>query len=239
MDISIIMATYNGEDYIREQLNSIVGYLKPRDELLISDDGSTDDTIQIIEEYVNKYPNVKLVYGPHDGTSMNFMSTVPKCNGDIVLFCDQDDIWMSEKIETIRSFFESHPDIQVVMHNATFCDGEGNTIDGTIFTRRNARHGVIRNLFYSTYYGCCMGARREFLLKYCSLLRRGTQYDQYLGSLAEWEHCSEFLDKKLIIHRYHGGNQSKRLRLWTRLGFKVRLLNNVSASLRRKKNNDR
>lgn len=239
MDISIIMATYNGEDYIREQLDSIVGYLKPRDELLISDDGSTDETIQIVEKYVNKYPNVKLTHGPHEGTSMNFISAIPKCSGDIVLFCDQDDIWMSEKIETIRSFFESHPTIQLVMHNAVFCDGKGSSLEGDIFTRRKARHGVVRNLFYSTYYGCCMGVKRDFLLKYCSSLRCGTQYDQYIGLLAEWEHCSGFIKDTLVIHRYHGGNQSKRLGLWTRVGFKVRLFNNVCASLRGKKNNDK
>ena len=70
--ISIVMATYNGEKYLREQLDSIVKYLTPSDELIISDDGSTDKTLEIISEYSSKFTFIKLINGPRMGVVKNF-----------------------------------------------------------------------------------------------------------------------------------------------------------------------
>ena len=88
MTVSVIMATYNGEKYIKEQLESIVPFLQEGDELIVSDDGSTDSTLDIVREYQNKCKMIRVIEDGHTGSSTNFASAVPKCKGEIVLFCD-------------------------------------------------------------------------------------------------------------------------------------------------------
>ena len=95
---SIVMATYNGEQYIKEQIDSILINMKENDELIISDDGSKDKTKQIIAEYQNKDKRIKLIDGPHKGVKQNFANAIEKANGKYIFLSDQDDIWKKDKI---------------------------------------------------------------------------------------------------------------------------------------------
>ena len=211
MNISIVMATYNGAKYIKTQLDSIVPYLKEQDELIISDDGSTDETIEIIRSY--NYPNVFLVKGPHQGVVRNFESALLKAKGDILMFADQDDIWMSNKLTVIRETFEENPDVEVVLHDMFIADNyeiETLSYSKRSFEIRKRRHGVLYNLLYNGYYGCCMALKKEFINK-CIPFPDGTKmYDQLLGLIAEYRRKSIFISEPLIIHRYHGVNLSSR-----------------------------
>lgn len=233
LKLSIVMATYNGERYIREQLDSIIPYLEEGDEILVSDDGSTDATISIVDEYINRYQYVRKTEGPHSGSSINFASAIPKCKGAIILFADQDDIWMPEKISKIRTFFREHEDIDLVMHNAGYCDSCGIIQEGDIFTRRKPRHGYLHNLIHSTYYGCCMAAKRVFLLNYIPLDNNKIPYDQYFSLFAEKKHTAAFIDEILILHRYHGMNQSKRMNYIGMIQFRMKLMNHVRIAMKR------
>ena len=84
MNISIAMASYNGEKYIGEQLDSILDDLEEDDEIILSDDGSTDGTVQIVEEYVRKYSNIKIVIGPQRGVFSNFENAMLHCSNDVI-----------------------------------------------------------------------------------------------------------------------------------------------------------
>lgn len=98
--VSVIMGTYNGAKYIREQLDSILSQTYPLKELIIQDDGSTDDTIAICEEYAQRYPIVNFSRNEHNlGFNQNFKLAAMKATGDFVAFSDQDDVWFSTKIE--------------------------------------------------------------------------------------------------------------------------------------------
>ena len=98
--VSVVMCTYNGAQYIREQLDSIVGQTYPIHELIIQDDGSTDETVAIIKEYQAKYPFIKSYINEHNlGFNLNFKSAIMKATGDYVAISDQDDVWFPEKIE--------------------------------------------------------------------------------------------------------------------------------------------
>ena len=233
MTVSVIMATYNGEKYIREQLDSIVPFLKEGDELIVSDDESSDSTLDIVRGYQNTCKMIHLTENGHTGSSTNFASAVPKCKGEIVLFCDQVDLWMPEKLETVRKAFEENPKIEMLMHNAGYCDADGNIVEGDIFSRRHPKHGFMNNLIHSAYYGCCMAAKRSFLMCYVPLPDKSVPYDQYFSLIAEHKHVAMFLEDRLIFHRYHGMNQSKKMTIIHRIRFRFKLWRNVWQALRR------
>lgn len=101
MTISVVIATYNGEKYIREQLDSVLAQTMEPDEIIVSDDGSKDKTWDILEEYKSKYPSLFHLYhntGKH-GAHSNFKNAFQYVTCDIIAPCDQDDIWMPEKLE--------------------------------------------------------------------------------------------------------------------------------------------
>lgn len=234
MNASVVMATYNGERYLREQLDSVVCQLNKDDELIISDDGSTDGTIGIIKEYQNQYSFIALIYGPHTGVADNFTNAIKHCKGDIVFICDQDDLWDHRKIITVKKAFEKHPQINVVMHDASFCGADGTPIDQeNIFTLRKAKHGVWRNLLYSTYFGCCTAVRREYLMKLLPLPNYAL-YDQYIGLCAESDHCSFFLRKVFIKHREHGDNWSGHQSISSQIRIRKNLLRSLNTYKKRK-----
>lgn len=110
--ISVVMATYNGEKYIREQLDSIINQTMLPDELLISDDGSTDATLSIVAEYVKRFSFIRVRSNTEKhGPSGNFINAFRDSKGDVIFPCDQDDIWMSNKIATMLASFEDEVDI--------------------------------------------------------------------------------------------------------------------------------
>ena len=96
--ISVCMATYNGEKYIREQMDSILQQLGEGDELIISDDLSSDKTVEIIKSYKDK--RIKLyIHGDNHGFVRNFENALVHADGDIIFLSDQDDIWMPDKVK--------------------------------------------------------------------------------------------------------------------------------------------
>ena len=100
-DIAVLMATYNGGQYIRQQLDSLFSQTRQNFRLVIHDDGSTDDTIQVLNEYKGKYPDrVEILPGqPTGGAKTNFIYLLKEVEADYYLLCDQDDVWLQDKIE--------------------------------------------------------------------------------------------------------------------------------------------
>lgn len=98
--VSVVIATYNGEKYIRKQLDSIIQQTYPIHEIIIQDDCSTDRTLAIVEEYAQRYPNIKLFVNEHNlGFNQNFRNAAMRATGDLVAISDQDDVWFPYKIE--------------------------------------------------------------------------------------------------------------------------------------------
>ena len=100
-DIAILMATYNGEKYLGEQIDSFLSQTSHQWHLFVHDDGSTDGTIVILNDYVSKYPEqiTLLDYPPQGGALQNFMSLLEKVEADYYMFSDQDDVWHPTKVE--------------------------------------------------------------------------------------------------------------------------------------------
>ena len=98
--VSVVMCTYNGAQYLKEQLDSIIGQTYPIHELIIQDDCSTDNTVAILKKYEADYPFVRLYVNEHNiGYNQNFKSAVMKATGDYIAISDQDDVWFPQKLE--------------------------------------------------------------------------------------------------------------------------------------------
>ena len=123
MKLSIVMTTYNGMEYIKDQLDSIANQKRKADEVLIYDDGSNDGTIEFIENYINNNGlnnTWKLIVNEENkGWRRNFVEGIWASMGDLVFPCDQDDIWHEDKLETIEKIMTENPQIQVLTTNVT------------------------------------------------------------------------------------------------------------------------
>lgn len=132
--ISVCMATHNGEKYISEQIDSILVQLSKEDEIVISDDGSTDNTLSIIEAYqdhrlkVHRFQQPEKSSHPHLYVTKNFENAIRQAKGDFIFLSDQDDCWMKDKVLKCMEYLK---DNILVVHDAeTHC---GNTVMGGVF----------------------------------------------------------------------------------------------------------
>lgn len=118
--ISVCMATYNGAKYIKEQIDSILCQLSDSDELIISDDHSTDVTCEIVNSYCDK--RIKLFENTlKKGVTHNFENALVHASGDVIFLADQDDVWLSDKIECMTEFLKQGQ-YDVVMSNCSMVD---------------------------------------------------------------------------------------------------------------------
>lgn len=124
MKISIALATYNGGKYLQEQLDSFAVQTRLPDELVVCDDGSTDNTLDILRKYENQAPfTVRIFQNPQNlGYVQNFAKAMSLCSGDIIFLSDQDDAWYSNKIEVITGEFERDQSCMVITSNSDITD---------------------------------------------------------------------------------------------------------------------
>ena len=116
--VSVAIATYNGERFIKEQLDSIFNQSLLPDEIVVFDDNSSDDTLKIVEQYKNN--NIKIIIYKNEqnkGFRMNFYNAIKKCNGDYIFLCDQDDIWNNNKVELMIHEMKKNSNILLLCSN--------------------------------------------------------------------------------------------------------------------------
>jgi len=211
--ISVCMATYNGEKYIRAQVDSILKQLSPQDELIVSDDHSTDKTIEIVNNIQDK--RIVIIYNKLEkGYSGNFENAIINATGDIIFLSDQDDVWLDDKVNEMTHRMN---DAQMVVCNAQFVDKDLNPMDGTYFGLRGGKQGLIYNLYKSRYLGSCMAFRRELLVKLLPFPSRRDlcPHDLWITLIAEMYFKVKIINKSLMLYRRHdnnvssGGNLSK------------------------------
>lgn len=206
MKISVCMATYNGEKYIKEQLDSILCQLSEHDEVIISDDISSDGTIAIIEAlndnrikvFINE---VKL------GASANFNVSLSKASGDIIFLSDQDDIWLDEKVSLCILNLKIY---DLVVANCKVVDNDLNLLNKSYFDLVHAGKGTIKNLYKSTYLGCCLAFNRKVLDSILPIPNNLMMYhDWWIGFIAEQKFSVYFENKPLLLYRRHENTTSQ------------------------------
>jgi glycosyltransferase involved in cell wall biosynthesis len=202
------MATRNGERYIRRQLESILTQLKPDDELVISDDSSTDGTIGIIKSF--RDPRIRLFEGnAFFNPIFNFEHAIRQATGNVIVLSDQDDIWLENKAAVIREKFEGKLDaVHTVVLDGCIIDERENVISGSLFRHMKAGRGILKNIYDNTYKGCCMAFTRS-LLRYALPFPKGIpMHDMWLGLLSELFGTVDFVEVTTMKHRRHANNVS-------------------------------
>ena len=160
--ISVCIATYNGETYLREQLDSILPQLDKDDEVIISDDGSTDSTIHLISGLGDCRIRVVQNEGKK-GCIHNFENALKHAKGDYIFLSDQDDIWAPNKVQ---KFMQALAVSDCVVSDASVVDTNKNVIEESFYKCNNNHKGKLYNLLVSNnYLGCCMAFHKRILTK--------------------------------------------------------------------------
>ena len=127
--VAILMSTYNGEKYLKEQIDSLISQTYENIEIYIRDDGSKDNTVKIVKEYKEKYKNITLIEGKNLGFINSFFELLKICNdADYYAYCDQDDVWMEDKIQRAVEFLEKTNKNKPALYfsNSDYYDGDMN-----------------------------------------------------------------------------------------------------------------
>lgn len=206
--ISVCVATYNGEKYIEEQLDSILNNICSDDEIVVSDDGSNDNTLNILNEYRCKYPNIKIINGPKKGVVQNFQNAIYYAKGDFIFLSDQDDIWENNKVICVMDYLTTKG-YSLIVHDASLIDGEGEKIEDSFFAIRKSKSGLIKNFIKNSYIGCCMAFTSEMKKYILPIPSNIEMHDWWIGLVSEIYGKTFFLEDKLIRYRRHGKNVSQ------------------------------
>lgn len=205
-NISVCIATYNGEQYIEQQLDSIIKQLRENDEIIISDDSSTDNTLNIIKSYDDKRIKIYTDNCFHNHVR-NFEFAVSKATNDIIFLSDQDDIWVSDKIKTILPYFK---DYDLITTDMSIIDDNNNIILSSYFKKYpfRAKPGIFRNLWRHSFAGCCMAFNKKILVKAFPIPKDITNHDTWIGFVANTFYKVKFIEKPLTLYRRHNNNLS-------------------------------
>lgn len=202
--ISVCMATYNGDKYLKKQLESILCQIGPNDEIIISDDGSKDQTLSIIDSFNDT--RIKVFHHENDHSfTNNFENALRYAQGDYIFLSDQDDIWMSNKVPKV---LQALRDYDIVVHDAELIDGKGVSMNKTYFSTMHNHTSFIANLWKTRWLGCCMAFKHDVLM-YCMPFPKGiVAHDYWIGmmGMTSFKYC--FMNDVLLQYRRHGGNVS-------------------------------
>ncbi|MEW5568651.1 glycosyltransferase family 2 protein [Rossellomorea marisflavi] len=205
--VSVAMAVYNGENYIKEQIDSILFQLKPSDELVISYNDSTDNTLNILQEYSIKEAQIKIFHCMEKGIIENFNNAISNCIGEYIFLADQDDVWNINKVETIVKAFQS-TNATTIMHNTEIVNKDLKTTGQSLFKSRNAKIGLYKNIMQNSYQGCCMAFKSELKSLICPIPTNIPMHDQWIGLISEYFGTVVMIKSKLILYRRHDDNAS-------------------------------
>ena len=221
MKISVALCTYNGEKYIKEQLDSILNQTILPDEIVIFDDYSTDNTYEILKKIIFK-PQIQIKLNQNKENInfiRNFEKAIINCSGDIILLSDQDDIWIENKIEKVIDYFNKNTNINVAFTNANLIDEKGDLfVSNTLFDIVNFRDKA-KEYFRKGYgfelfnianraTGATMAMRREFVFNNLPIRTFNSIYhDEYFTWYGINQNCLGFIDECLMNYRIHANQQ--------------------------------
>ena len=212
LKISVCMATFNGADYVTEQINSILGQLDNDDELVIVDDRSTDATLSVIREIAVRDDRIKVIAQECNiGVIRAFELAMVSSRNDLIVLSDQDDIWLSGKVEKLRSGF-SEPGVSAILSNAIIFGP--NQKNETFFFPPNyhPRLSVLRQLVRNDVIGCCFSFRRELLNHALPIPAFASMHDWWLGVVAISSGKVVYDSVPRIRYRRHDRNVSPSIR---------------------------
>ena len=218
--VSVLVAAFNGAEYLSEQLRSILAQMSDEDEVIIVDDCSSDATPDILADYSARYPSVKVISNAvNAGVKATFETLLRQCSRDIVVLSDQDDVWTSGRkvamVEALR-----HGGTVAVLANALIVTDRG--VTGPFFPERPAVDSLWRNFMKNNFIGCCMAFRREVLDVALPFPPSISMHDWWIGTCAIAMGEVRYLAAPSLMYRRHSSNQSPSTRRQWRVILKDR-----------------
>lgn len=211
MKISVALVSYNKEKYISEQIDTILLNMEKEDELIISDDGSTDKTIEIIQSYIEKDSRIKFFQIQHSGCNANYENAIKHCSGDIIVLSDDDNVWLPNKLAFTRKHFIEDEKLTMLMHNCEVVDENLNLIHPSFMEYNNSKKGLWHNFVKSSYGGSLIAFRssmRKYLLPFPK--KMPFFYDDWIGLINE-KHGKVLFVQDILSkwRRYKGANSTQ------------------------------
>lgn len=216
--ISVVMATFNGGLYLREQLDSILNcnrFDELVDEVIISDDNSSDNTIKIVKDYISKNRKIKLIKNEGKGVKSNFLNAIKNASSKYIILSDQDDVWDKHKIEILFKEVQNTENKfelpSLVFSDSEIVDSSLNLLNESFFkfnnlditSRLNLKSIILKNVCQ----GCVVIFNRELSSYLYSMdTNRWVMHDWVLMIIAMQKGRVTFVNDKLIKYRIHGGN---------------------------------
>ncbi len=237
--ISVVIAAYNGAPFIEEQLDSILNQTYPVTELLIRDDGSKDDTVKVVEKWIENHPDfpVRLIVGDQNlGYIGNFAELLIQASGDWIFLCDQDDRWHVDKVEKMLAASKEVPSAKLIASSFEFMNQEGEVYHLPLnegWSNQNLIPWKVENpgglnkvtkeqmLLHNYFQGCAMMIRKELGEDYDRRHDFHLPHDWFLALLASVSDDLWYLDLPLFDYRIHHSNttglpQAKKETKWLR-----------------------
>lgn len=210
-EVSVAMATYNGSAHVAEQLESILVQLRPDDEVVIFDDASTDDTLDVVRRIED--PRIRLITGSvNRGYVRAFEAALNASRGQLILLADQDDVWLPGRRDAMAAALRDH---QVVASNLSTLGGSDSLrgpfgqADWKLRSRDDRRHliNIVATIGgLKPYYGCAMGLRREALATVLPFPEHLVEsHDLWLAMYGNLTRSIVHLDRRTLARRIHGG----------------------------------
>lgn len=215
-NVTIVLATYNGQKYIKEQLDSLVRQTYPVHEIIVADDKSTDNTMDIIKEYVQNYSNINWIVYQNEiniGWRSNFIKAIKKSEGDLIFLSDQDDIWENDKIAKMVDAFNLTQDAEVIACNLQPIYETGGTKINNITIKKYGR-AKIQKVDNVKYYcnmlrpGCCMGFKKELIPIINETWEEEMAHDALIYDIGAFREGLYIYNERLIYQRRHALNNS-------------------------------
>lgn len=207
--ISVVLCTYNGENFIKQQIQSILSQSILPDELIIFDDCSEDCTIDIVNNFADRYPSIIKVYcnKKNIGFIKNFEKAIKLSTGDIIFLSDQDDVWFDKKIEIITNKFINHNNTVLIYSDACITDSNLKPTKHTLFERR--KNLILDKAGSSSFLtnrvgvkGCTM-AFRSCLKEFIFPIESGWGHDHWIVFIAHAVKSVVSINQPLMYYRRH------------------------------------
>lgn len=213
--ISVAMTTYNGAQYIIEQLDSIRLQTCKVDEIVIVDDGSSDNTVELVHDYAGKHPECAIRLEQNEtnlGYKKNFHKAISLCQGDIIFLCDQDDCWFENKVEKMCDVLEEHSEIGVLSSAFVQMDGAGNKGEQKSAYQRKMNEGELvcvpieDLIFHNISQGCAMALRKEVRESFLKQFDDTIPHDWIINVIAGMKKKCYYWNVPMFFYRIHDKN---------------------------------
>lgn len=213
--INILMATYNGRKYLREQIDSILNQTYSDFRLFISDDASTDSTVKILEEYEKKDKRVEIYcHEKNMGVVSNFEFLINKVRSEYFMFADQDDVWKPDKIEkSLKKLEETGSDL--VYTDLEVVDNKLNKLESSFWKQKGFYEKITKNNNFESLYlnnyinGCTMLCKSSYINDFLPLPKNSKYviHDYWIALVVSQNGKMAYIEEPTIKYRQHGNNQ--------------------------------